>query len=152
VMHYIDFKSMRDRAFYLVDTFNGIPLEQLNEAEKATGLGSHNAFYFDCYETVRQNFSKFPNARIIRGVIPEVLNQIDTNNISYVSIDMNCVMPEIAAGRYLWPRLTPGAIVVLDDYGWMDHIQQKHAWDAFAAELDLKILAMPTGQGLLIKP
>jgi O-methyltransferase len=48
--------------------------------------------------------------------------------------------------------MVAGAIMVLDDYGWRPHIGQKQAWDGFAAERSLKVLALPTGQGLLIKP
>jgi len=94
----------------------------------------------------------FANAIIVRGAVPATLPQIDSERIAYASIDMNCVEPEIAAGEYLWPKMLPGAITVLDDYGWKPHISQKHAWDKFASQRGVKILALPTGQGLLIKP
>ena len=42
--------------------------------------------------------------------------------------------------------------MVLDDYGWRPHILQKQAWDAFAVERGVRILALPTGQGLIVKP
>jgi O-methyltransferase len=65
---------------------------------------------------------------------------------------MNCALPEIAAGEYLWPRMKSGAIIVLDDYGWLPHVEQKRAWDDFARERGVMVLSLPTGQGLLIKP
>ncbi|MBI1983200.1 MAG: hypothetical protein HYS61_03270 [Acidobacteria bacterium] len=151
-MHYIDFADMPGRRFYLLDTYEGIPLEQLTEDERAQGIEGHNAFYFDCYDQVCKTFATFPGARVIRGRVPDTLTQIDSQAICYLSIDMNSVVPEIAAGNYLWPRLVSGALVILDDYGWRPHINQKHAWDAFAADRGLKVLALPTGQGLLIKP
>jgi O-methyltransferase len=151
-MHYIDYAQMVDRRFYLLDTYRGIPLERLSAAERAEGIEGHNSFYFDCYDMACATFAPFRNARVIRGLVPDTLAQIDSEEICYASIDMNNVAPEIAAGEFLWPRLVSGAIVVLDDYGWRPHINQKKAWDAFADRRGLKVLALPTGQGLLIKP
>lgn len=151
VMHYIDFIDMPDRTFYLLDTFAGLPLDQISQAERERGFADYNRHYADCYAAVRDTFAPFKNARIIRGRVPDTLEQIDSVRISYVSMDMNIAEPELAAGEFLWPRMTPGAIMVLDDYGWRPHIAQKNAWDAFAKARGQVILALPTGQGLLLK-
>jgi O-methyltransferase len=152
VMRYIDFANRPERTFYLLDTYSGIPEEQINADESRLGIQGHNRFYSDCYEAALKTFAPYPNARIIRGRIPETLEQIDSARIGYVSMDLNIVEPEMAAAEYLWPRMVSGAIIVLDDYGWRPHINQKHAWDAFAAKHGLMVLALPTGQGLLVKP
>jgi hypothetical protein len=64
---------------------------------------------------------------------------------------MNCVYPEIEAISFFWDKLVPGAIVILDDYNWLSHIEQKRAFDDFACGHGFEILALPTGQGLIIK-
>jgi O-methyltransferase len=151
VMYYIAFNEMPDRKFYLLDTYAGIPLEQITAIERDRGIENHNKHYPDCYAQVRATFAPFKNARVIRGRVPDTLEQIDSNMISYVSMDMNIIEPEIAAGEFLWPRMISGGIIVLDDYGWRPHIGQKHAWDEFAEARGQMILALPTGQGLLIK-
>lgn len=150
-MHYIDFAAMPGRKFYLLDTFRGLVPEQLSPEEKAAGLGD-NRHYPDCYAEVCRTFAPFPNAVIVRGVVPETLARIATDRVAYASIDMNCAAPEIAAGEFLWPRMVPGAVIVLDDYGWRPLIAQKRAWDRFADGRGVKILSLPTGQGLLLKP
>ena len=66
---------------------------------------------------------------------------------------MNCVAPEIEALQYFWPKIVPGGLIILDDYGWGGtHDSQKEAQEAFAESVDVKILTLPTGQGLIIKP
>jgi predicted O-methyltransferase YrrM len=65
---------------------------------------------------------------------------------------MNCVKPEISAFRFFWPRLSPGGVVILDDYGFKDHRRQKEAFDSLSKALNFKIIQLPTGQGLIIKP
>lgn len=152
IMHYIGFENMPERKFWLLDTFQGIPEELLTHEEKRIGVQKQNVAYFDCYELVKKTFSRFSNAVIIRGRVPDTLVEVSSERVCYLSIDMNSVIPEIAAGEYFWDRLVPGAVVVLDDYGWSPHINQKIAWDKFADKRGVKILALPTGQGLIIKP
>ncbi|MBU3706827.1 MAG: class I SAM-dependent methyltransferase [Mycobacterium sp.] len=149
VMEYIDFASMSAR-FYLLDTYNGIPVDDL--AEHEAHLASDNAFYPDCYADVLRTFAPFRNARVIRGRVPDTFDQVESDRFGYASIDMNHVAPELAAGEFLWPRLVSGAFVILDDYGWRNNFAQKQAWDAFAAEKGVSVLSLPTGQGLLMKP
>jgi hypothetical protein len=151
IMHYLSFEKMTDRKFYLLDTFNGIPEEQLTEGEKAVGMQHMNRRYFDCHELVKKNFADYPNAVIIKGKIPETLEQVTTDKVCYLSIDMNAQVPEIAAMEYFWDRLVPGAMVVLDDYGFPNHVNQKRAFDDFARRYNVDILSVPTGQGMLIK-
>ena len=100
---------------------------------------------------VVNNFKDFSNVNIIKGKVPETLSRIVSDKVCYISIDMNSVFPEIEAAKYLWPRLVKGGIIVLDDYGWRPHINQKIAWDAFAKENGFEILPLPTGQGLIVK-
>ena len=52
----------------------------------------------------------------------------------------------------IWPLMTPGGVILLDDYGWSPHIHQKLAWDNWALGQNIMILALPTGQGLILKP
>jgi len=73
------------------------------------------------------------------------------DKVAFLSIDMNCMEPEIEAINYFWPKLVPGAIVILDDYEWPQHEEQRNAFKQFAKENNTQILPLPTGQGLLIK-
>jgi O-methyltransferase len=56
----------------------------------------------------------------------------------------------MGAIEVIWPRLVPGGLVLLDDYGWEPHSYQKKAWDELAARDGVMILFLPTGQGLII--
>jgi O-methyltransferase len=139
------------KKFYLLDTFNGFALDLMSEDEIARGIPQAYD-YNECFEEVRNTFAPFPNAILVRGTIPDTLSQVPSREIAFLSIDMNCVEPEIAAAEYFWDRLVPGAFMLLDDYGHPLHIEQKRAFDAFAAQRNLKILHLPTEQGLIMKP
>jgi len=147
-MHYIDFANLTDKKFYLVDTYCGIPEECLEEENRAL-LENR---YGDCYDEVVRTFAPFENAVIVRGVVPDVLPQVRAERVCYLSLDMNSAAPEIAAAEFFWDKLSSGAVMVLDDYGFSPFIRQKHAFDAFARAKGVAVLSLPTGQGLIFKP
>jgi hypothetical protein len=60
--------------------------------------------------------------------------------------------PKIAAAEYFWSRIVSGGVIILDDYGFPHHINQKLAFDQFAKERNVQILCLPTGQGIIFKP
>lgn len=152
VCNYIDFNAT-DKSFYLFDTFAGIPEEQISEEERLSGREQENlVLYEECYELAKQNFSLYPKARLVRGKVPDTLTSVPIDRVCYLSLDMNIVIPELAAIEYFWDKLVPGAPVILDDYGWLNYSKQKKAMDAFAAGKGVKIASLPTGQGLLLKP
>jgi len=149
-VEYADFGQMKDRTLYLMDTFEGIPESQFVDAERAMGLDKRYV-YGDTFAAVQQKFSKFPNVRLVKGRIPESLSEVKSTKIAYLSIDMNAAAPEVAALEYFWPKLVDGAVVVFDDYNWRLHVNQKRAIDQFVARVGSEVLALPTGQGLIVK-
>lgn len=149
IIAYTAFEQLA-RRFYLLDTFAGLVEKYISEEELRAGLRPGG--YAECYETVQQTFAPFSNVVLVRGAVPETLSEVASEKIAFLSIDMNCVPPEIAAATHFWDRLSPGAVMVIDDYGAPGHIFQKQAFDRFAAERSVPILQLPTGQGLIVKP
>ena len=59
---------------------------------------------------------------------------------------------ELAALDVLWDRMVPGAILILDDYGWSGYYaEQKFREDVFFEERGYRVVELPTGQGMVIK-
>lgn len=105
----------------------------------------------DCYSQVVQTFKDFPFVKIIKGMVAGTLTQVASDKVAFLSIDMNCIAPEIAALNYFWDKLLKGGIIVLDDYAYATCDLQYEAHNAWAAEKGIKILSLPTGQGLIVK-
>jgi hypothetical protein len=151
VMHFLDFASI-DRRFWLFDTFEGIPIDHIPAAERAQVTMMNTAIYFDCFQLAERNFSSYPNARLVRGILPQTLDLASIDKLAYLSMDLNNSPSEMAVIERLWDKLSPGAYVVLDDYAFNGFEPQHEAWDDFARSKGLMVLTIPTGQGLLIKP
>lgn len=152
VCRYVDLNSS-GKSMWLFDTFSGIPVEQMSDDERPH-RGFENETYYreDSYERAKRNFAPYSRVHLVRGRVPESLAGAGIEAVSYLSLDMNIAAPEVAALEFFWPKLSVGAIVLLDDYGWTHYRPQKVALDEFAAQHNVEIATLPTGQGLLIKP
>jgi O-methyltransferase len=149
IIHYTDFNSL-GKTYWLFDTFGGMDSRFSSdyEMQRDNKLGYKESG--NLYEQVKKTFEPF-NAKLVKGAIPETLSQATMEKISFLSIDMNSVQPEVAALEFFWDKLVPGGIIVLDDYGYPGCIEQKHAHDKFAASKGTEVLSLPTCQGIILK-
>ena len=145
IADYLDFDRV-PKKFYLYDTYDGIPPEYDTEGHDAPSL--HEA---GLYESVVARFKRFPNVEVVRGIVPDSFAQAVPEKIAFLHIDMNSSKSELAALEVLFDRVSPGGIIVFDDYGWAGYAAQQVAEDAFMRARGHRILELPTGQGLLIK-
>ncbi|WFE91607.1 TylF/MycF/NovP-related O-methyltransferase [Roseibium porphyridii] len=145
ICHFLKFYQI-PRNFYLFDTFEGIPDDGQEKTRK------QNKPYFDYFDIAKNNFSQFPNAKLVKGVLPETLSQAPIEKIAYLSVDLNHAKYEKEVMAELWDRIARSAIVLIDDYAFKNHEEQYEMWNEFAASKGCSILTMPTGSGVLIKP
>lgn len=157
VMQALNWNTL-NRTFYLLDTFAGLDIRYLTEAERSAGRIAFNqrnladGHYATSVEAVRARFAEWQRVEIIKGSVPDTLDQVKAERVAYLHLDMNCAAPEVAAANYFWPRLVDGAFLLLDDYAYSGYRPQKLAMDEFAATKGVAVLSLPTGQGLIIKP
>lgn len=147
ICHYLNL----DRTFWLYDTWDGIPERNVADSERSAVDTLNGQLYkaHDVYESTQAAFSPFP-AKMIRGMLPETLEQ-GPDKIAYLSMDLNGAKTERECIEIFWPKLSRGAVVLIDDYGWQTHRPQMLMWNEFAREKGHSIANLPTGQGLLIK-
>ncbi len=142
---YLDFGS-RDKQWYLYDTFTGIPPDQLNPGQQNPAAFEQEGLY----EASRRRFAAYRNVQVIRGRVPDVLSERAPARVAFLHLDMNSAAAEMGALEFFWERLSPGAAILLDDYGWRGYRAQKLAEDPFFAARGRQVLELPTGQGLVL--
>lgn len=134
IMHDLDWNKT-DKSFYLLDTFAGLDERYLSDKEREGGVSERNrgeiasGFYTTNLDSVKKNFAEWSGAKIIQGSIPDTLPEIDSTQIAFLHIDLNCTIPEVAAIDYLWDRLVPSAFILLDDYAYFGYQPQKEGMD-----------------------
>lgn len=150
VADYLEFAGL-DRTWRLYDTFDGIPDDQLDANWAESNQRAYQGTF--TFEEVRDRFAAFPNIRVVKGRVPDVLTGDDLpEQIAFLHMDLNNSTAEIAALDLLYDRLSPGGVIVFDDYCWEVSRAQHDAEKAWFAARGLHILPMPTGQGVFIKP
>lgn len=139
-----DYVGLNDsgKKFYLYDLF-----------EHEDGMAHHDMpeHGADLYKKVKARFKDCPNAIVTKGAVPDILNEVAPEKIGFLHLDLNNLEAELAALEFFWDRITPGASIVFDDYGWLGYRRQQVAECAWLEERGYRPLELPTGQGLLIK-
>lgn len=138
------------RKFWLLDTFTGIPESSLSHAEKIN-TRMNRKYNSDVFDEVKNTFAQYENVELVKGIVPDTLEKVTSKKLAYVSIDMNAAQPEMAAAEFAWWRMSKGAIMIFDDYGFEMHMIQRAALDYWAKNRGISIFALPTGQGIVIK-
>lgn len=138
----VDFGAHKNRHYYLYDLFDHDP------SQPHHAMPEHSK---QLYAQVKERFAGFENVTVTQGKVPEVLAEVAPQKIAFMHLDMNNADAEIGALSVLFERMVPGAVLILDDYGWLAYRAQKLAEDPWFAQYGYRVLEMPTGQGLLIK-
>ena len=139
---YLGFGGL-ERRYYLYDLFEHAPDSALPL------LPDHGP---DLYEKVRARFADLPNVVIVKGGLPESLAVAAPERIALLHIDLNSAAAETGVLEALYDRVSDGAMIILDDYGWAGYFRpQKDAADAFFRARGNDVLELPTGQGIVTK-
>ncbi|HEY3728965.1 MAG TPA: TylF/MycF/NovP-related O-methyltransferase [Solirubrobacteraceae bacterium] len=141
-----------DRKLYLFDTFAGIPDAHLGDRERSLDLaGRHGDTSVEYVEWRLARWRE--QIQICAGDVFETLPLADTGPLAFAHVDLNSAAPTRRVLEYAYQRLVSGAIVVFDDYGygWDDCADERAAIDDFFGDMRESVVALPTGQGLVIK-
>jgi hypothetical protein len=140
----------RSQRYFLFDTFEGTPDGRLSKQERRLGLSGE--WTDTSVEAVTDLLAPWAGqVEIYPGDVFETLKTAETGELSFVHIDLNASAPTMAALEYAYPRMTPGAILVFDDYGSPRYDEQRLSIEEFFAGRPEDVLALPTGQAVVIK-
>ena len=139
--------SSLGKSAWLFDTFSPFYLDPIT-GQSEPSLGVRPGYAKDLEQT-RANFSEWCRVHCVAGVLPDSIEQVPLNKISLLHIDLNFAPVEKRVLLKLWPRISKGGIVLLDDYGQTE--SQNCTMDEAARDLGVKILTTGSAQGIIIK-
>ena len=149
LLEYLDFASL-DRRMFLFDTFTGLAEDYSSENERAI-VGYALKDPAQWYVEVRDRFAPYPNVEVVRGVVPDVLNDNSPAAVAFLHLDMNAAAAEVGALDALFERVCDGGIILMDDYGRYEYAELHAALAAWMDARGQSVLELPTGQGLVFK-
>lgn len=139
-----------ERPHHLCDSFEGLSEPTDDDAEVGARRDAWQAGDLEADERVtREQLKAFPQCRFHRGWIPDCFAGLEDRRFAMVHIDVDLYEPTLAAFEFFHPRLSPGAVMVCDDYGFASCPGARKAVDEyFAGRRDVPI-ELPSGQALI---
>ncbi|MEU4624765.1 TylF/MycF/NovP-related O-methyltransferase [Actinoplanes sp. NPDC023801] len=150
--------SDTSRDLHLYDTFEGMSeptehdkrhdgrpaSEMLAASEKTAGVWAYASFE-DVQATMGQ--SAYPAERIhyYKGKVEDTIPGDIPEQISILRLDTDWYESTRHELNHLWPRLVPGGVLLLDDYGWWDGA--KRAVDEWLEEVNPQLLLLRMDEG-----
>jgi O-methyltransferase len=139
IARYLGF-AQQGRRYYVYDLFDNPP-EEARKVAHGPGLQG----------PVEDRLRGFGDIRVVGGRLPESLEAAMPARIAFAQLDLNSADAELACLERLFERLSPGAILVLDDYGFVRYRESHAREKAFFGARSTPVLELPTGQGLVVK-
>jgi O-methyltransferase len=99
------------RRYYLFDTFAGF-----HEGDLDAGVGEDRRFRDTSLEVVLGNIGDTTNIEPRPGRIPETFAGLEDERFAFVLLDMDLYRPTLHALEFFYPRLSPGAYLMVHDY------------------------------------
>lgn len=86
-----------------------------------------------------------------KGWIPQTFAGLEDRTFAFVHIDLDLYQSILDSLRYVYPRLAPGGVLILDDYGFASCPGARRAVDEFFVGKPERVLGLQTGQALVVK-
>lgn len=98
---------------HVFDTFEGHPADAVTEHDSFHGEGQ---FSKAKYQKVKAYLAPFQRLQIHQGDVSGSLLHLPESAYRFVHIDTNLYKPTLECLRYFGGRMSPGGIIVVDDY------------------------------------
>jgi O-methyltransferase len=150
-------KDFDGEGFQLFDSFAGLSAptaEDMVGLEEGLQGGTRSCkagAFAASLDHVRRSLQEFPKIEFHPGWLPESLNPGLGKAYKFVHIDLDIYVPIKGALEFFYPRLVPGGILVLDDYGFIRWPGARKATDEFCAARGLRPIVLSTGNAILLK-
>ena len=102
-------------------------------------------------DVVARNLAAFKNFRLYRGWIPFRFAEVAERRFSFVHLDVDLYRPTFDSMAFFYPRMSPGGIILCDDYGFISCPGAKRAVDEFLADRPETVIQLTSGQGMIVK-
>ena len=135
-----------DKQLRLFDTFGGMP-----ETHAEKDLHRAGDFANTSLAGVQSLVGTPEFVSYHPGIIPASFAGLEADTIAFAHIDLDIYQGILDSCRFIYPRLSPGGIIVFDDYGFMSCPGAREAVDQFFADKPEVPLVLPTGQAIMFK-
>ncbi len=135
-----------DKKVYLFDTFEGMPA-----TDAKRDLHRKGDFADTSLESVMASITAIERCVIRKGFMPDSFAGLENAKISFAHLDVDIYRSILDCLEFIWPRLSRGGFIVLDDYGLPSCPGARAAVDEFFAGKAAVPLCLHTAQCIVFK-
>ena len=142
------------RGHFMIDSFEGLSQPIGKDGDFSKLRHGQGAFTRTSRQQCCETLADFPAVEIIQGWIPQAFEQLPEQTYRFAHIDVDLYEPTLDGLRYFYPRLAPGGMIVVDDYGpWPDDKWAgcKMAVEEFCAQQGVPFGHLDTGNAVIVK-
>ena len=117
--------GIKDRRVFVADSFEGLP--QSNAAAFPKDAGHDFSVYEELavsLDEVKANFAAYDlldaQVQFVKGYFSESLATVESDRFALLRLDGDLYESTIVALKRLYPKLSPGGFVIIDDYGALE--------------------------------
>jgi O-methyltransferase len=138
--------TYRDGALhYGFDSFEGLPEPGPNDLNWAQGQLATPE------DMTRQHLAEFDECRLRVGWMPATFRGLEGERFRLVHIDVDLAEPTRHCLEFFYPRCRPGALILLDDYGFASCPGARSAGRDFMQDKSETVVELTTGQAFFYK-
>lgn len=134
------------KSLYLFDTFEGMP-----DTDAGKDLHQKGDFGDTSLRAVRSFVGHESTVVYRKGTIPDSFLGLESCQVAMAHIDVDIYRSVLDCLHFIWPRVSLGGFVVLDDYGFPTCPGARAAVDDFFQTQKCVPLCLPTGQAVVFK-
>jgi len=134
-----------DKRLLLFDSFEG--MREVSRADRH----QEGDFAETSLDRVKDVVGREPFVDYHQGWIPQTFEGLESRVFCFAHIDLDLYRSILDCLEFVYPRLSPGGIIVLDDYGFPSCPGARQAVEEFFEARPERPLALMTGQALVVK-
>ncbi len=145
-------------SFHIFDSFEG-GLSERTDEDRIDGreqtpeeIAREKAHFSSTEAELKHTVEGFHFVKTYKGWIPERFPEVTDRTFAFVHIDVDLYQPTLDSLEFFYPRLEPGGVIVVDDYGYTQFPGARRAVDEFLRDNDCFLFyETPIGSCFLIK-
>ncbi len=140
-------RARNEKRLFMFDTFAGFPAVNAGKDLYWTE-GDFNNVNAD---SIRRAFAG-ANIKLCIGRFPDTTREVpDDTRFCFAHVDADLYQSQLDGCIYFYPRMTPGGVMLLDNYGSLSCPGAKTSVDEFFADKPEQVIYLATGQAFAIK-
>jgi len=114
--------GVKDRKVWVADSFEGLPPPSVDVLADKGDILHQVSFNAVSLEKVKSNFEKYrlldSQVEFLKGWFKDTLPKAPIRNLALMRLDGDMYQSTKDALVNLYPKLSPGGYVIIDDYAW----------------------------------